>query len=262
MANRQKFFIIAGAIILVALSVLMLYLYQTDPTSYPIERNNEQEQDTTVNENTDNMENINITNENNNENEEHLSDSTNEDELEEKEYKEHAQTVINEHYLPHHEYPTKQSFFDHALLNQEYTMLTDGFHLEEEEANEYDARLTAIELVSWLEVAQQRKGFEYNENTFLSFVENNGLREELEDSARVFLNELEKENELLLVRQLEFRFLKPYIWNEIKSDVMATEEMKEDETEEEYNFRMYYEFEQDVFEYLIENYPEVVDGTP
>lgn len=255
MTNRQKLYIVAGGAVIVILSGVLLYLYNTDPVTNPAERENGQETaEANGTEESEGGVDINIDG-----TDENSSDLLNDDEeIDESEYSEHAKTAIREANLSVYEEPSEQSFYDHAILNQEYSMLIDEVFLEEGTI-EFDAQLSSKELVSWLEIAEEHGNFTYDESRFLSFIEEEGFKEDMENSAFVLVEELETENELHAIRNLETRYLKSFIWNEVKSQIKQNESMEEGETEEEFEFRVYHEFEQDVMDHLIENNPQFLE---
>ncbi|MBU9721032.1 MULTISPECIES: hypothetical protein [Bacillaceae] len=152
----------------------------------------------------------------------------------------------------------ENALFDQALLNDYYfSLLGDQFANEEEQ--DANAEWEARELMAWISVAEATADFHYDENNFLTFIEAENILESEDLRTTVLLNELESENSDLYVRGLELRYLKFFIWEEVKGTYEQEHASEADETDVDYENRLYWLFEDEVTNYMIENYPELIE---
>ncbi|WP_078579425.1 hypothetical protein [Salipaludibacillus agaradhaerens] len=170
------------------------------------------------------------------------------------ELRQYAQEAIsNTSFNKQAEELTQETLYDHALLYQRYTFLFEDQAAEEGSAED-DARWMSLEIKAWFDFAQEKYGFSYEPEDLAAFVENDSDTEE-ETSTRLLLEELASINDNLYYRQLEFHYLRPYIWATIKDDV-AKENGEDPDDDLTY---LYYDIDQQVMEKLMESHPELID---
>ncbi|MBU9713781.1 hypothetical protein [Evansella tamaricis] len=256
MTKNTKILIIIGAAMLVTFSSILIYSYLNEPEhiqqEYPITQNG--------NEADDGGETVGITEDI------HIapdSGTTSETTQGDEEYDleeltgfalEAIQTIEITDTLQE---PSENSFYQLALLNDYYFNLL-GNQLAEEEEVENNADWVARELTAWMNVADETSGFSYSESEFLSYVEQEGYISGEDLRTRTLLNELQLTDHSLYVRGLEIRYLKSYIWNEVKGNFERSNPQQGNESEEDYQFRLYLLFEDEITTYLVENYPELL----
>lgn len=249
MSKLQKILLISGSVILIILSSILVMMYRAAPDEEQLlnQANNIQNASTTSEEN---MNTLNITS--NGENQE----ATGVNEIEDEELQQYIREALENVTLnTSYTEPTEQSFFEHALLYQYVTNLT-GDRLSLEEMEE-EASWIAKELYAWVVVANEKADFQYEEEAFLSFIEEENFVNEDDLQTIAILNALKERDESLYVRHLEYHYMKPYIWSQIEDELQKQISKKEGETEEDYTYRLYLHFQDSVTDYLIEHYPQL-----
>ncbi|MCD8508846.1 MAG: hypothetical protein LRY73_02415 [Bacillus sp. (in: Bacteria)] len=250
---RIKKYYLSQGLLLAFLSFILVLLYETDPTHTP--------PSSTLNElpSGEGEASGNISGDIN------ITDTGNEDipvgseQVDEEELRAFAREAIEGVNLTSSlSEPNERSFFEHARLNHYYLNLM-GNRFSEDEEMEEEAEWVAKELVAWLQTAGDMSAFHYSESDFISFVEKNDYLVEDDISTLILLEELEKYDEVLFLRHLEYQYIKLYIWESIQEDLRDTFSKESNETEEEYLFRLYGEFETIVTDYLISQNPELVN---
>lgn len=256
---RQKLLILGvGAVILIALST-MLFILDSDQQ---VIQNEDMNQNTPTASTTDNNtaeaeeaqnsgNSINIESE-----EENAVDSLNADT--EEELRENAQEALNAHLPSDTDSFSLDAFEEHALIYTYYTQQSDEGVIEEDTV-ESNAEWLAIELNGWHTYAENTYGFTYSEAAFQNFVEEE-QEHTLQDDAElsILLEEMESESAQIAQQQLEFQYAKSFIWHEIREEA-AAEVDADPASVEEWN-QVYFAVEQEVFEQLADEHPEIMEG--
>lgn len=252
--KNRKILFISGAILLAFLSFILILLYENDPTQAPPSSTIDELPGGEGEAPAGNISgDINITETD----DEDIAVGG--DQVDEEELRSFAREAIEGVNLTSSlSEPNERSFFEHARLNNFYLNLM-GNRFSEDEEMEEEAEWVAKELVAWLQTAEDMASFHYSESDFVSFVEKNNYLEEDDISTLILLDELEKYDDVLFLRHLEYQYIKLYIWENIQGELSQTFSKETNETEEEYLFRLYVEFEAIVTDYLISQNPELVN---
>ncbi|MDQ0254872.1 hypothetical protein J2S74_002254 [Evansella vedderi] len=256
MEHKKKILFISGGLLLALLSFTLIILYENDPTQDPppssvgeLPGSNDGETGAAPN----NMDSINITDESNEDVESTIGNSSSDKEELQQFAREAIESVNLNTSLSE---PSERSFFEHARLNQYYISLM-GNRLSEDEEMEDEADWIAKEHIAWIEIAKESGGFHYSEANFKEFISTNNFIEEDDIATAILLNELKEYNETLYIRHLEYQYIKPYIWDSIQGEFKEQHSQNSNESDEDYMFRLYREFESKVIDYLIDRYPEL-----
>ncbi|SDZ30102.1 hypothetical protein SAMN05421736_109101 [Evansella caseinilytica] len=261
MTKRKKIYLLTGGAIFLALSITMLVLYMNDPyTEVPQsaipETSREPLEEDVASAAGDS---INIDSE-----EEAAGQSAAEgsNESDEEELRKAAREAINGVSLSRSTSdPSEQTFYEHSYLNQYYSNILGEHQIEEEANNDSamreEAKWVAKELVAWINIAAEKTQFAYSETEFLEYVENEHLLQEDDSRTIALLNELKSDSESLYIRHLEFQYLKSFIWSKTQEQLKQENEQRDGETEEDYLYRLYLAFEDEVMSSLLESYPEL-----
>ncbi|UTR15728.1 hypothetical protein MM221_03840 [Salipaludibacillus sp. LMS25] len=248
MERNKLIILIAGFVILIILIFLLIVLEREDNPANPGPNTNSGNTETELNNSTSNN-----TETSNNVSQSAVDESTlTESEEELRTYAKEA--ISNTTFNDQAEELTQETLYDHALLYQQYTLLFEDQAAEEGSAED-DARWMALELKAWYDFAQENYGFSYEPEELATFVKNDTDTEE-ETSTRLLLEELASVNDHLYYRQLEFHYLRPYIWATIKDDV-AQENGEDPDDDLTY---LYYEVDQQVMEELMKSHPDLIDA--
>ncbi|MDG5787819.1 hypothetical protein QA612_09940 [Evansella sp. AB-P1] len=255
MTNRKKLYYLVGGIALFALSLSLFFMYTNEPQqeSQPIAISEtiEPDEETIA---TD-IESINIAEER----EENFEATMEDNEEDEEDLREFAEEAIERVTLTPLEAPSEQSFFEHARLDQVLSSLM-GSNFTEDIELEDEARWVARDLQAWMQVATETADFSYSDEDFLAFVEEENFLEEDDLKKTVLVNELKRIDDSLYVRHLEYHYLKPFIWNNIESHFSSQSSQNHRETDEEYLYRIFLQFEDEVTNHLLESYPELQEN--
>ena len=257
MTKNKKYYYSIGAVVLFGLSLTMFMLYLNDPPNSQTQTPPVEQVDTETNDSSPREveESINITNDNDNDNPEDSNSPSSDYSGEELES--FAREAITNNTLSSSlDKPGIQSFKEHARLHQYYYALM-GENLSDEGEAENEAEWVAKELNSWMEVAADM-AFSYSEKDFEDFINREAFLTGASSETSVLINELKKEDENLYIRHLEYKFIKPFVWESVKSTLTEEYSQDDDETDDEYNFRLFLVFEEKVFDYLDENHPELM----
>ncbi|UTR11489.1 hypothetical protein MM300_03925 [Evansella sp. LMS18] len=255
MSKNKKIYFGAGAVILLALSLLMIVMTMDEPqngASQPqVSQDSASETEETESNGSDS--NDNVTDEPVGEGSILGDDQFNDDEI--MEYAEEA--VSNTSLTSSIDGPRIESFREHALLRQNYLNLM-GQNLSEEDEMENEADWSAKELNAWIAVAEEETGFTYSEDEFMEFVNEEGYIEEDDQETRILLHVLSEEDDNLYTRQLEYLYMRPFVWQSVKPALEEQYEQESDESDEEYEYRLYLELGEAISAYLDENHPELM----
>lgn len=256
MTQKKKSFFIIGGLLFVFLSFILVLMYDTEPI--------QQQPDSAANDlppanegdaSSSNMESINITSDDNDDATSTIGNNT----IDEDELKQYAKEAIEEASLTDTlSEPSERSFFEHAYLYQYYSNLM-GERLSEDEEMEDEADWVAKELAAWYEMAGEIGDFNYSESEFIQYVSEQNFLVEEDIRTVTLLNELRNKSETLYNRQLEYHYMRLFIWESIQDQLAENNQQNPDEAEEDYLQRLYREFEGNVTEYLIEKYPELLE---
>ncbi|PRO65345.1 hypothetical protein C6I21_09280 [Alkalicoccus urumqiensis] len=171
------------------------------------------------------------------------------------ELREQAEETLAEFTPSEEEAFSRASFEEHAYVYTLFQQQGEDYAVEEENTVS-SAEWIAAELDAWRTFAEEDYGFSYTRENFEAYMneqEEQVLQEDTE--LQVLLDVLESENPELSAQQLEFQYAKSFIWQQIREDAAADAEVNPSSTQE-WN-QLYFEVEQNVFEQLQENYPEL-----
>jgi hypothetical protein len=176
---------------------------------------------------------------------------------EEEDLRENAHEAISKSSVNENETDmSEQTLFNHSVLYRTYQMFDEDSLIDEEDI-EQDAEWISVELMGWHDHASREYGFDYSDDDFVNYVEEENFLEE-DTHTIILLEELAETNENLYKRQLEIHFIKQFIWESIKEDVAAEAGEETDLSDENYQ-QLFYSFEQEVIEELIENNPSLFE---
>ncbi|WP_096436312.1 hypothetical protein [Alteribacter populi] len=249
MSTKKKVYFLIGAIILLALTILMSYYYSIDQYGQPMPADlttspeNDEENSTTDSgsveiDSTDSGEN---------------GDTPGIDEEEITSDREDFQDALEYAYnktgilSTNGSTPNEENFYYQFWLSHEfYHHLTDS-PMEEEERKE-DARFQAQELLVWKKIAEREYDWNYSEDRFQSFIEGEEMSEE-DDAPNDFLvNDIQNEDDDLFLRHLESKYLKLFIWHEIQSELQEQSPPEDGEDEEMHEYRLFQQFAEKVMD--------------
>ncbi|WP_280770015.1 hypothetical protein [Salipaludibacillus daqingensis] len=265
--QRNKLIILSiGTVILTILVIVMIFLERGETTSNGAGSNavvTDTNSSTNTASNEDNAqqddESLNVQSENSIEEDENIYD------LSEEELREKAREAIDSSTINDSETEmTKDSLYNHSLLNQKFRNSLDEETNSTEEDVEQNAEWLSIELMGWYDYAQDKYDFNYSEDQFLSFIENENYIEDEEMMAIALFEELKQINENAYIRQLETNYLKAFIWESIQDDVASemsddVSGMDNDNDNDENEYRLFLAFEQEIMSDLVEKNPNLVE---
>lgn len=258
---KQKLLILgAGALILMILSIALFLLdgeqqvIQSDDLSNNTETSNQEAASTETNsEQTDAGNTINIESENS-------STTESIDEETEEELRERAQNTLDDYLPEEHDSFSREAFEEHATAYLHFQQQDEDGTIEEDSIAS-NAEWIAIEMNGWYTYAQDQYNFNYSENTFEAYVEEEQQHPLGNDAeVRIFIEEMEQENPAVAQQHREYHFAQSYIWHEIQEDAAAEADVSP-QSVEQWN-QLYYAVEQEVFERISEDHPELLEGEP
>lgn len=250
MTRLQKILLVSGGLALLILSSILFFMYRNVPENNDMALNGNIP-DSQVTSNYEDVNGLNITNRN--ENVEREISETKDEDLQHFIDEAISKAPLNPTYTE----PTEQSLYEHAYLYQYVTNLV-GDRLSIEEELDEESEWIAKELYAWIITATEIANFQYNEVDFISFVQKENYLKEDDLQTTAILTALKEKNESLYIRHLEFHYIKPYIWSVIESEFQKQFPQDKDETDEDYTYRLYLQFQENVTDYLIQKYPELM----
>ncbi|WP_078594888.1 hypothetical protein [Evansella clarkii] len=255
MSTNKKIYFGAGAVILLALSLLMIVMTMNEPqngASQPqVSQDSGSEPEETESSGSDS--NTNITDEP--AGEENILET---DQFNSEEIIDYAEEAVSKTGLTSSiDGPRIESFREHALLQQNFLSLM-GQNLSEEGEMENEAEWSAKELNAWMAVAEEETGFSYSEEKFMEFVNEEQYIAEDDQETKILLDVLLEEDDNLYLRQLEYLYMRPFIWQSVKPALEEEYEQESGEADEDYEYRLYLVYGEAISAYLDENHPELM----
>ncbi|TMW71814.1 hypothetical protein [Alteribacter natronophilus] len=252
MSTRKKIYFLVGAVLLLALTILLSYFYSEDEFNQPVPAdlmdpdNGQEEDNQTDGEDTDG--NMNVT-EDDGESDTPMDSgelTADDSELESAfEEASSATDLLNSGGGS----PGEQTYYVHFRFANEYMHNLDTSRMDEEERRE-DAQFKAQELVLWTELAEENYDWTYSEEAFERFIEQENVWDEESRPHRYAAFMLDHEEGDHALRYSETRFLQRFILNELRPELEREIPRNEDEDDEDYEYRLYRSFIQEVMEEL------------
>ncbi|PYZ97106.1 hypothetical protein CR205_00415 [Alteribacter lacisalsi] len=250
MSTKKKIYFLTGAVLLLALTILLSYFYSQDDFNQPVPADladpdeNEESADLTTSE--EEPGDLNITTE-----DEDSEDMMGNGEMtsDEGELSEAFDEASEETNLLSTDAgsPGEQTYYNHYWFAHEYTHRLEPSPMEADERQE-DARFQARELMTWKELAARDYGWDYSEEAFQQFIENEDVLED-DDTAHLHaLSTLRSESGNHYLRYSETRFLKRFILQQIQPELESELPREDGEDDEDYEYRLFRYFIQHVME--------------